>query len=543
VAARGGEAIAPRFLSAARPLGLAFLVTGTLLHARAGYFHDDLSGHARGSDDAYISYRYAQNLARGAGLVFNPGERVEGYSNLLYVLLLAPACRMVGPDAIYPVSVGLNLLFATAAWALFGRLTAGRLDPPHAAAAGLLLGLCPALWLWTASGMEAPLVLLLQIGVWRFVDAAARGEPVRAAGLAAVVGLSVLARADGFVVPFLAMLYLIAVRRWRHALAVGAALAAALGSLVAWRLAYYGHPLPNTYYVKVSGPLEERLLQGTLQLLWVTVHGGILPHLSALLLAALAGLRRPGGERLPTFEVVLGLGWLAYWVYVGGDVFAERMLLLLFPLGLRLLFDPGLFRAPRRSVLLVAVGTAVFQLIPLATDTRFGYSLDRYDRWVTLGKHLAQERYAGQRLAVDAAGKIPFYSGLRTVDMLGLSDEHIARQPASYFEVGHNKYDADYVLSRRPDLLADWIDPRLDLRFGLTRAKYEPAGYRLDFLVYTRKKPPGDAVIGVSGLDDSEVALLVRRGYRYALLSRRMDGGPGRDRLPLNPLRLPAAAR
>ena len=37
-------------------------------------------------DDAYISFRYAQNLLDGHGLVFNPGDPVEGYSNLLWVL-------------------------------------------------------------------------------------------------------------------------------------------------------------------------------------------------------------------------------------------------------------------------------------------------------------------------------------------------------------------------------------------------------------------------------------------------------------------------
>ncbi|HNS73548.1 MAG TPA: hypothetical protein PKI81_09100, partial [bacterium] len=41
-------------------------------------------------DDAFISYRYARHLVEGHGLVFNPGERVEGFSNLLWVLLLSP---------------------------------------------------------------------------------------------------------------------------------------------------------------------------------------------------------------------------------------------------------------------------------------------------------------------------------------------------------------------------------------------------------------------------------------------------------------------
>jgi arabinofuranosyltransferase len=510
------------------------LLAGALLHARVGYFQDDLSGHARGSDDAYISYRYAQNLARGEGLVFNPGERVEGYSNLLYVLLLAPMARRAGADAIYPISVGLNLLFAAGAWALF-RLVARRLETTRAAAASLLFGLCPVLWLWTASGMETPLFLLLQIAIWLLVDRAAQGEAVRSGGLAALVVLSVLARADGFIVPAIAVCYLLVVGRRREAFAAGVALGATLAALVGWRVWYYGYPLPNTYYAKVSGPVGERLLQGTLQLLSIALNGGLLPHLAALVLAAVAGVKRPPSpyplpegegkkerERINRFEVVLGLAWLGYWIYVGGDVFAERMLLILFPIGVRLLLDPTLFPLPGRGVIAVVAGTALFQLIPLLVDTRFGYSVDRYDRWVLVGKHLAQERYSGRLLAVDAAGKVPFYSGLRTVDMLGLNDEHIAHLPAQYFEAGHNKHDADYVLSRRPDILADWIDPRLDLRFGLTREKYERAGYRLEALIFTRKQPGEARPLVEVGPETSagDLDVLIRRGYRYALLSR-----------------------
>ena len=37
-------------------------------------------------DDAFISYRYAENFVHGLGPVFNPGERVEGYSNFLWTL-------------------------------------------------------------------------------------------------------------------------------------------------------------------------------------------------------------------------------------------------------------------------------------------------------------------------------------------------------------------------------------------------------------------------------------------------------------------------
>src|SRR3954469_12755146 len=47
-------------------------------------------------DDAYISFRYAENLVAGHGLVFNPGERVEGYTNFLWVLIIAAVHALGG---------------------------------------------------------------------------------------------------------------------------------------------------------------------------------------------------------------------------------------------------------------------------------------------------------------------------------------------------------------------------------------------------------------------------------------------------------------
>src|SRR5262245_37848737 len=54
------------------------------------------------TDDAFISFRYAQNWLDGLGLVFNAGERVEGYTNFLWTVWSA---------------LGLALGFDAAAWA------------------------------------------------------------------------------------------------------------------------------------------------------------------------------------------------------------------------------------------------------------------------------------------------------------------------------------------------------------------------------------------------------------------------------------------
>ena len=45
------------------------------------------------SDDSFISFRYARHLAEGHGLVWNSGERIEGYTNFLWVLFMAGAMR------------------------------------------------------------------------------------------------------------------------------------------------------------------------------------------------------------------------------------------------------------------------------------------------------------------------------------------------------------------------------------------------------------------------------------------------------------------
>src|SRR5207249_3174984 len=82
----------------AAPAGLAApvavaAVASLLLIAFASRFSDFVT------DDAFITFRYAHNLLNGHGMVFNPGERVEGYTNFLWVLCSSVAL-FVGIDQI-----------------------------------------------------------------------------------------------------------------------------------------------------------------------------------------------------------------------------------------------------------------------------------------------------------------------------------------------------------------------------------------------------------------------------------------------------------
>ena len=506
---------------------LLLLIGGCLYQVRFGYFDHDYSGHALGADDAFISYRYASNLVSGNGLVFNPGEYVEGYSNLLYVLLVSGGLVFLSNDQAYGFSVGLNLLLTSLSYIAFLWIARRTLRGHRPLVAIALFSLTPSIWIWTGSGMETPLVLLLLLLTWGALEVAledgAQNVGWLLAGLAAV---AVLSRADGFLLPLLAAGFCLLHGRRRLALGIGATAAVTLALLVAWRLWYYGYPLPNTYYAKIAGDLSGRLSDGIIALWNVGRLQGLLVHVGVLVGYTAWAFTRWGRHafgRLP-FEVCFGIPWVCYFVYVGGDVLFDRFLVPIFPLSLvlALRWSEGWTEKPlaktRFVFLVVVLGGA--HLTPFFADLRMIHQTAKYDRWVTLGRHLG-EQHPDAVLAIDAAGKVPFFSGLQTIDMLGLNDEHIAHGDARPgFRLGHQKFDPDYVLGRTPDLIAAWVKPNLDLWWGMNRARYTSAGYRIRYLCSTNLRPRGEAIIDVSDYPIRQIGRLVRRGHAYAVLER-----------------------
>ena len=151
-------------------LVLAGACAGVIAHTLFGYSTGgDYSGHAFGSDDAFISYRYAENLFNGHGIVFNPGERVEGYSNFLYVLLMAPGLYF-GNDYIYLYSVSVNSIFLLLSIITFYRIISSKLNVTYGIVGAALLGLNPSIWANTATGLETNLVLLTFLLLWYAVE-------------------------------------------------------------------------------------------------------------------------------------------------------------------------------------------------------------------------------------------------------------------------------------------------------------------------------------------------------------------------------------
>ena len=222
------------------------------------------------------------------------------------------------------------------------------------------------------------------------------------------------------------------------------------------------------------------------------------------------------------------MSWLVYWFYVGGDVFIERFLVILIPIGiaklLSLLPEPLKLKGLAPIVLPLMVVMLFGQFV---IDPRFNYATEKYDPWVELGVFLS-EHHAGETLATGAAGKIPFFMSESYVfDMLGLNDEYIAHQDMVYFIVGHSKYDADYILANEPELITSWVwlcntpdCQNIYMSYGLTADKLAQNNYRLIYLLNTRTSSQEPNIIDTSESTFEEIKMFWASGYDYGVMQK-----------------------
>jgi arabinofuranosyltransferase len=283
-------------------------------------------------DDAFISFRYAVNLAEHRELVFNvgmdPPERVEGYTNFAWVTVLAALARMgASPHAVAPIVTRLGAFAALVAVTVLVAAARRRRDgTPRRLEAldlvpALLLVASPELMVWANGGLETSTAAALSVAA---MAAWMRGRIVWAAASAAAAGLM---RADALL-PIAAFGLTWAIveagpRLWRdrmaavHAVQWRRVLLASLVFLVpvlahlAWRRAYYGAWVPNTFTIKAHGAL----LRDTNGVAYLQAWSSAV-HL--LWLAPLLVAVRPRHlSLLVPVAAVLGYAWS-----VGGDFMA-----------------------------------------------------------------------------------------------------------------------------------------------------------------------------------------------------------------------------
>ncbi len=423
-------------------------------------------------DDAFITFRYARNLADGLGPVFNPGETVEGYTSFLWMIVTAVPFAVLPDDfalrAIDFVGLGLGLFVI---WRVFD--FPGPDGSPRTRPFAALLAVNPVFVVNCADGMETALFMALLLETARAcVRPPGRGTGRRtgrrtgilAGGLTAAC---VLTRPEAL--PLLVVLpgWVMLLRgRAAARFPVGFA-ATALPPVAlhfAWRLWFYGAAFPNTFTAKATGAVAPRIHAGLSDLGALFSGSGWLPpvDLWAVVALAVAGLWAIRHDRTATGRVWLSTLWTAVAFRVAFDVWSGsefmgtfRFLAPALPPLFVLADESARHWLPgksRRALIAVAVLVAGYSSLELV-QTREPYREGLEKAHIALGRWLGDSQPPDAWLAVGDAGAIPFFSRLPTLDLWGLSDATIARLPGEY---GKREGVADYVLARRPTVIVLW---------------------------------------------------------------------------------------
>ena len=523
---------------------IAAVTVGLLVHARAWAFL---------CDDAFISFRYADNLAQHGSLAFNvhidPPERVEGYTNFLWVVVLGLGASFgLAPPTLAPLltMLGAAATLAMVTWlVLVARRRFGSGAQPLSAVdliPAAILVAQPELVVWAHSGLETSTAAALVVGsMAAWLD----GRLRLSAGLAAA---AILTRPDAALpIATCGLTWLVVVGGpalhedrakavssipWRRLAVAGAVFVVPVVAHLLWRRAYYGSWVPNTWAVKRFG----RLLRDTngaayVQAWWDATQ--------PWLLGVALPLWRPRHLLLAApAAAVVAYGW-----WVGGDFMAYSRFyvvptVLVAGLWGWLLADAVAIvrrRWSRRAPVAqsAAVALALVWVTVSGSRARTRHAADEAEdgwldgRWE--GVH-TMDRFAQTGLAagawmrehvppqtlitVGAAGAVPYASGLQIVDAFGLVDPNIAHLPGIKPDTrdkarpGHQIWaPVKYIKSRDPDLLCH-VGYRGDRRptrrhvhrsflRGYTWACIEPEpGVREQFYCCRR---PRDRVVGPFG--------------------------------------------
>jgi len=248
-----------------------------------------------------------------------------------------------------------------------------------------------------------------------------------------------------------------------------------IGAWFLWKLAYYGDILPNTYYAKFAG---GGLYTTGMNYIKFFVDSYFLWPL--LLCFGLGVILKLKIVKKMWFGIGIGIIalWLLYIIRIGGDFMEFRILMPILPLVFLILLYPvykslKLMFIPLISLLVITAFyfPFYFKYDPhYAVETIQGLQSHLYDEhWIEIGKKLG-EIFPDKSvsIAVTAAGAIAFYSGLQTIDMLGLNDKYIARHGNEYVDFpGHQKVASlDYLIQRKVHLIIAHpriIDPNITI--------------------------------------------------------------------------------
>lgn len=382
-------------------------------------------------DDAYITFRVARNIARGLGMVYNPGEQVLAITTSLYALLMVPGELLGIGGPLFSRMV--NSFCAAGSCGLMYLLLRGRVSRVILAAAVAWLALNPMSIFVTLTGMEtAVLSFLLLLSVWLL-------QKRRFTALGVILGLCCLTRPEGCIAAGLFWAYLLAFRRDGLLRATIPILVLA-GGWAIYSTVVFGTPVPNSYTAKKAFFTVHHFTR------MKHLHNYRLFFVPALPLAFAAPilLVLGGWRQLRRRTAMLPLAvWLAAIVslqllsrfpmalwYMHMLVPPALLLMAEGAEGVRLMLGgrPAKDSVPRKSAAAITAVVLAAYLVVFTPRAAFVYEdlrnldmhMGRVGRWF-VENDISRDRTVG----LEAIGRVGYESDLRILDRMGLASPQV----------------------------------------------------------------------------------------------------------------------
>lgn len=457
-------------------------------------------------DDAYIVYRYVERFVGGQGLTFNDNEYVEGFTSLVWTLLVSLATWITGLK-VHVVSVVLNYITIVLTAVATSRLLRVLNVPSGMRIVAVALMATSALYFRVVYiGLEFGLYsFLLVCFFWALFSAPpdssqpSTRSSIIAGGLAGALAGT---RPESVILAPLVGAVMLAFGRGRARIRSVAYLCAAwavvTGAILLWRVVTYGEWLPNSVIAKAIDP-------HALGSSWTVLQRGVgyvidaytqSPGIAMMLLAAMAGIVWAPARRLELMLlcVPMVVGHAAV-VQNGGDWMPYfRFVAVLTPIyiaGFCVATAEWLGRRSRAAVVVVVVAAAHLagnaRVVEMSLTPRIG----TFDGWMDLyrqaGGALRDVWRRGDILAAESIGMIGYAApDIYLHDPLGLTDRHLAHDPAARRSI-YGRSNWRYTVGLHPALilLHSWPHQRSWSSF----ARDYPAAYVFYVIPWTGNEP------------------------------------------------------
>ncbi|MBN8569150.1 MAG: hypothetical protein J0M18_05935 [Ignavibacteria bacterium] len=443
-------------------------------------------------DDSYISFRFVKNFVQGYGLVFNPGEKVEGYTNLLWVLILsifyAMKMNIESISQYLSMGFGILVLFQTYKISSLIEIKEDSKKGKTSDSSSYLFNFIPVILLvltgaynfWAISGMETCMFIAYVLaGIFYYIKNKNSEAPNYLFAL--FIFLASLTRPEGLYFFGLVIIHkvIISIKNnktgfikdvfSKNNLITYAVYLVPTGLFILWRLSYYGYPFPNTAYAK-TGFSSAYIDAG-----WVYFKNFFAAYMLYGIVFALPLylLRKKENFFEISLMYLLTLAYSVYIILVGGDVLKQfRFFLPILPF-IYILFGKFLEDIMLNIKSKSSAGVSIALAITIAIGI-FNYNSQKeaikkdvetenglVEKMKLAGAWFNKKQTQLGRplvLAATTIGAVSYFSDVIVIDNLGLTDETIAHNPLPVPEVSslplnwkERKYNAEYVLSRKPD--------------------------------------------------------------------------------------------